>query len=111
MYARGVDATTWNYARPVPRVRQPLSASIGRRIVTWSAVVLFAVFALSKAVQGGTAPGYTSVTVGRGETLWSIAADRYPDADTREKVDQIMHANAMSQPLVYPGERIRVPNQ
>ncbi len=73
--------------------------------------MLVAIFGFSKVVQGGSAPGYTTVAVGPGETVWTIAAERYPDADTRTKVDEILRANGLSQPIVYPGEKLKVPNQ
>ena len=106
MYARGVDTINWRFVRP-----EPLARAVIRRAVTWSAVLLIAVFGFSKVVQGGTAPGYSTVTVGQGETVWSIAADRYPHSDARAKVDEILKANGLRQPIVYPGEQLKVPNQ
>jgi LysM repeat protein len=49
------------------------------------------------------------VTVAAGDTLWSIAARRYPDADPREKVFQIEQLNHLAGPTIVPGERLRVP--
>jgi hypothetical protein len=111
MYASGADSINWSQRRR--REREPIVTrrSIARRTVTWSALLLVAVFGFSKAVQGGTAPGYTTVAVGPGDTVWSIAAERYPSADTRTKVGEILQANGLSQPIVYPGEQLKVPNQ
>jgi LysM repeat protein len=61
-------------------------------------------------VAWGSAPGgYQTVTVGVGDTIWSVAAERYPGADTREKVAEIERANGLSSPLIHPGEQLKVP--
>jgi LysM repeat protein len=71
-------------------------------------VALFA-FGLATAAQGFAPASYDTVTIGVGDTVWGVAAQRYPAADTREKVDEILRANGMSSPQVYPGEVLRVP--
>ena len=40
---------------------------------------------------------------------WAIAAERYPNADTREKVDEIEHANGLNNPVIRPGQILKVP--
>jgi LysM repeat protein len=54
---------------------------------------------------------YETVTVAPGDTLWTIATRRYPDADAREKVGEIEQANGLSSPVIEPGQRLRVPTR
>jgi nucleoid-associated protein YgaU len=49
------------------------------------------------------------VTVRAGDSVWTIAAQRYPGADTRDKVGEILAANGLHDPLVRPGQQLRVP--
>ncbi len=64
---------------------------------------------LARAVAGDAPSAYENIKVTPGETLWSIAAHRYPDADTRQKVDQIERANGLGGPVIQPGETLKVP--
>ena len=73
-------------------------------------VVLFLSVACARAAWGATPATYTTVTVRPGDSVWSIAAQRYPGADTREKVGEIMAANDLHDALLSPGERLRVPS-
>jgi nucleoid-associated protein YgaU len=50
-----------------------------------------------------------TVTVGPGDTLWGIASQRYPDADTRQKVYEIEQLNGLRGPTIMAGHRLRVP--
>jgi LysM domain len=104
MYATGVDAVLISARRPP----SPWPGR-GRKLVLWFALTLLFVFGLATAAHGSAPAGYDTVTVGAGDTLWSIAAQRYPGDDTRSRVDQILRANGLSSPVVYPGEELRVP--
>ena len=75
----------------------------------WCGLVLFAVFALSRTAYGGSPGGYEVVRVGVGETVWGIATARYPGADTRSKVDEIVRLNGLEQRLLQPGQTLKVP--
>lgn len=57
---------------------------------------------------GGTASSVT-VTVAPGDTLWMIASRRYPEADPREKVQEIEQLNGLGSPVIEAGQRLRVP--
>ena len=53
---------------------------------------------------------YTTVTVGPGDTLWSIAASRGPaNADIQETIDRITEANHLTVATLQPGEHLRIP--
>ena|SRR5256885_11586030 len=85
----------------------------------WAVLALVAVALLGfgyarEAVQSplltGTVPAASdTVTVAPGDTLWGIASERYPDADTRQKVYEIERLNGMRGPVVLAGQRLRVP--
>ena len=70
---------------------------------------LVIVFGLSKTVAGAGPSGFTSYQVQPGDTLWSIAAERYTGADVRERVGEIEHANNLTTPVIVPGEVLKVP--
>jgi LysM repeat protein len=65
----------------------------------------------AKVAEGGAAGPYEALTVQSGDTLWSIAADRYPGADVRAKVFQIEQANHLNGPAIEAGEKLQVPTR
>ena len=80
-----------------------------------AAAVLLAIGTLSlglaKVAEGGAAGPYEALTVEPGDTLWSIAADRYPGGDVRAKVFQIEAANHLNGPAIRAGETLQVPTR
>lgn len=107
MYAyadRPLPATVLRARRPVAPWRIAV-----RRLVLGAVVFAMTVVFMAQAVHGQGPTGYEQVTVKPGDTVWSIASDRYPGADTREKVDEILRANGLREPTVFPGEHLRVP--
>lgn len=72
---------------------------------------LIAIPALSQSRLYAAAPErFASVTVVRGENLWSIA-DRFTATgeNVQETVDTIMATNNLSSATVAPGQRLRIP--
>jgi nucleoid-associated protein YgaU len=67
--------------------------------------------AFLQAAHDGAPPAATgqTVTVAAGDTLWSIASTRYPDADPRQKVFQIERLNRLSGETIEPGQRLALP--
>src|SRR5438105_13760229 len=104
MYGATIDVMRLSCPRPRPRWPGLL-----RRLVIGVAVFGLLVFGLARAAQGSSAGAYETVTVRAGDTLWAIAAERYPNADTREKVDEIEHANGLNNPVIRPGQILKVP--
>jgi hypothetical protein len=49
------------------------------------------------------------VTVGPGESLWSVAQAADPDADPRAVTQEIIGMNKLSGYVIYPGEQLWVP--
>jgi nucleoid-associated protein YgaU len=72
-------------------------------------VILLVGCGLARSVIGDTAPTETTVVVQPGDTLWAIAATRYPDADPRERVEAIEQLNGLSGPRIEAGEVLRLP--
>lgn len=73
-------------------------------------VVAAASVVLARAAAGGTAP-VDRLVVQPGDTLWSIAAARYPGDDPRERVDAIERLNGLSGPTIVTGETLLLPPQ
>ena len=65
----------------------------------------------AKVAEGGAPARYESVVVEPGDTLWSIAGDRYPGTDVRNKVIAIEEANHLNHRPIRAGETIRVPSR
>jgi nucleoid-associated protein YgaU len=96
----------WRFeaARPPRR-----SATRARKVAIGVGAALVIVFGLSKTVAGEGPGGYTSYRVQPGDTLWSIAAERYAGADVRVRVGEIEKANGLDSPVIVPGEVLKVP--
>ena len=81
-----------------------------RHVYRWALVLVAALavmLALSRIAQGsGTS---ATVVVQPGDTLWTIAAVRYPADDTRMRVDEIEKLNNLSSPVISAGETLRLP--
>jgi Tfp pilus assembly protein FimV len=91
----------------------------GRRVLAVLAA-LPAVVALSFAVIGGGAAlatrdsgapagSFTTVTVGSGESLWSIAEEVAPGHDPRDVVDGIVRLNALDDVTIAVGQSLSIP--
>lgn len=77
------------------------------------ALVTAAVVGLGAARYGNAAPTpggeRVTVTVGAGDTLWSIAAAAAPGGDRRATVDRIIEVNGLDGARIEPGQRLVVP--
>ena len=73
-------------------------------IVVPVAAVLWAV--LARDTGAGPSPRYHVVQ--QGETLWSIAAERY-GGDPREGVWKLQSRNGISGATIVPGQRLQLP--
>jgi nucleoid-associated protein YgaU len=80
-----------------------------RRALAVLVVVIVASLGLALVAQGGTAPAYTEVVVQPGDTLWSIATERYPSDDVRVRVEDIERLNGLQSPLIEVGQTLRLP--
>jgi nucleoid-associated protein YgaU len=102
MYAAG-------YAiRPLRSRRELPLRHLGR----WAVVVLAVIaisLGLSKVALGAAGTVQAAVVVQPGDTLWGIAAARYPGDDVRVRVDQIERLNGLRGAEIEVGETLRLP--
>lgn len=73
-------------------------------VLTTLAVFLWAVFARGSGASGGE----RRYRVETGDTLWSIASERY-GGDPRAAVWRIERRNHLSSPTIAPGETLVLP--
>ena len=102
MYAAGYSI------RPLRSRREAPLRHLGR----WSLILLAAAalaLGLSKVALGETPPVISTVVVQPGDTLWGIAAARYPGDDVRVRVDQIERLNRLHSPQIDVGEVLQLP--
>jgi LysM repeat protein len=82
---------------------------LGRRIVVVVGTVALTALGMAVAAQGAGRPHYTTVVVEPGDTLWSIAAQRYPGDDVRERVQDIEQVNGLQGPQIQVGQSLKLP--
>jgi len=87
--------------------RAPLR-HLGRWALVMVAVIGVSVV-LSKVALGDSRPVNATVVVQPGDTLWGIAAARYPADDVRVRVDEIERLNGLRSPGIEVGETLRLP--
>src|ERR1700694_4114963 len=102
MYATGYSI------RPLRSSRQAPLRHIRRWALVLVAMACVSV-GLSKVALGDTPQGNATVVVQPGDTLWGIAAARYPQDDTRVRVDEIERLNGLRGPGIEVGETLRRP--
>ena len=104
-----VMATPFRPSRRARRPRSPWPARLRKSAVLAGAVLALSL-GLAKVAEGGAQGPNATVTVQPGDTLWAIAAARYPDSDVRAKVWQIEQVNHLTGTTLQPGETIQVPS-
>jgi len=84
----------------------------GRRARKLALLVLLlaaATFLFARVAMGSGGHATDRLVVRPGDTLWTIAEARYPDADPRIKVEEIERANQLPGPVLQPGQVLRLP--
>jgi LysM repeat protein len=97
-----MNAATLNRAKGLTR----LAVIIGLIIAGFS----FFANQSAQATASTTKVSFQYITVGAGDTLWSIAAKYAPNADRRDTVDAIITLNNLQTATLQPGQRIALPN-
>lgn len=104
--------------RPTTRLRLTVR---GRRVIAAIAAlpaviaVTIAILsgggALASSEHGAAAGTFEYLTVMPGDTLWSIAEEVAPSADTRDVVDDIARLNALSSGELAAGQSLAIPTE
>jgi nucleoid-associated protein YgaU len=102
MYAAGYGIKPW-------RADRAGGVRLGWRAALAVLVVALTGLGMAVAAHGGSAASYSTVVVQPGDTLWSIAVQRYPGDDVRERVQDIEAANGLQGPQIEAGETLRLP--
>jgi LysM repeat protein len=103
MYAAGYSILPLQATRKAPL----------RHVGRWAAVLLVVVgvsVGLSKVALGDAQPVNSTVVVQPGDTLWGIAAARYPGDDVRVRIDEIERLNGLHSPKIEVGEVLQLPS-
>ena len=111
-------------ARPQPARGRPVTVPLrltrrGRVVIAVAAALLVAALSLviAASAQATNHPlpsrvaqqHLTQVTVRPGQSLWSVAENADPGADTRAVIQQIVELNGLTGNVVFAGERLWVP--
>ena len=116
MKARAVTRASGRPAsRAVRRQRRRRRLAGLARLAVFVLVLAVAVWAgVRVAHAGGDASLYTGTRyeVRAGDTLWTIAAERYDDSvDIRQAIYDIRQANRLKQAVLQPGDTLMLPYQ
>ena len=90
---------------------------LARTLVVLSlAIVLLATFGFSAGAgntdqMSSTSGDFITITVGPGESLWSLAGQIAVDGDKRSLVDEIISINSLATADVQVGQELRIPLQ
>jgi len=60
-------------------------------------------------ISGGASSGVERIVVHRGDTLWGIAASRYPGDDVQARVAEIEAGNHLAGAALSPGQILILP--
>jgi nucleoid-associated protein YgaU len=102
MYAAGYSIHPLHCGRRAP-IRH-----LGRWALVMVAVIAVSL-GLSKVALGVDRPVDATVVVQPGDTLWDIAAARYPGDDVRVRIDEIERLNGLHGPTIEVGETLQLP--
>ena len=98
----------WSYRRLRPR--SPWPGRLARTSLVLSAAVALSL-GLARAAEGQAPATHEAVIVQPGDTLWSIAAARYPGSDVRAKIWDIEQANHLRSPVIEVGQTLEIPSR
>jgi len=106
------------HARGLPASMPLRLTRRGRVVAALAAVLLLAALSLviAASAQATSHPvphtgrqNLAQVVVQPGQSLWSVAENADPDADTRVVIQQIIELNGLTGNVVFAGQRLWVP--
>ena len=109
---------TVGFSRPAAARREPMRLTRRGRILVGTLVALPIVVGAYFLGLGSTSAGadsvqstasFETVTVMPGDTLWSIAGNVAPNADTQAVITAIQELNQLESLTVQPGQKLAVP--
>jgi LysM repeat protein len=74
-------------------------------------LVLASVTSTASAGSENATVSFATVTVGSGESLWSIAERIAPQSDPREVIGDLQRFNGLEDSSVLPGQTLAIPAQ
>lgn len=105
MYGTTEDFVQITSRRPERRVNM-----LARRLALGGGLLAVLLgFGFAHVAQGTAPAGYETVVVQRGDTLWGLAAQRYPGEDVRQKVEEIERVNSLNGPGLQTGQTLKLP--
>jgi nucleoid-associated protein YgaU len=105
MYATASDLVRLTSRRPERRANV-----LARRLAIGGTVLSVLLgFGFARVAQGSAPVATEAVVVQRGDTLWGIAAQRYPNEDVRVKVGEIERLNGLGGPELQAGQSLKLP--
>ncbi len=81
---------------------------LGRVMIRVMIVVVGLMLASGQLAHGSGGARFETAVVEPGDTVWTIAEARYT-GDPRPHVDAILELNRLRTPLLWPGQRLRIP--
>ena len=72
-------------------------------------VMVIGAASVSAVTSAPAAPATATVVVQPGQTLWGLAEQVAPNEDPREVIKRISDLNALTSPIVAPGQSLVVP--
>jgi nucleoid-associated protein YgaU len=103
-------ATTSDLVRITSRRPEHGASVLARRLAIGGAVLSVLLgLGFARVAQGSAPAAAETVVVQRGDTIWGIAAQRYPNEDVRVKVGEIEQLNGLGGPELQAGQSLKLP--
>lgn len=71
-------------------------------------LVFFGIFGSQNVALGDSIPEYITITVSKGDTLWSIARNYYQENDVRNIVEEIKSINNLTNSNIKVGQELKL---
>ena len=68
--------------------------------------IIVGMFGFQNVSLGDSIPEYVTITVSKGDTLWTIARDYYQEKDVRDVIEQIKEINNLKNSNIKVGQEL-----